>query len=293
MRVLSIPASGTIDLISKHLIHAFPHPRSYDFSSLITFRKKGGSMDCLYIVREIFIIDFNEVNWKSELSLFNKNDKNRIVNYINGRNLKFGFENQKYMFWILEKEKELPHEPSPLQNYNNHVYFQYDELCKGEKIVKIDSKTQHKEDDICLKELKKEFNDLMLEEYKSTEKEQIVKGRIGQSLFKKLLKRNGVKCAICPIDVEAFLIASHVKPWKDCSTRERLDINNGLLLCPNHDWLFDKGFISFDNKGDIIINFENNLTITSNMDVNERIKINLNSQQKEYMQWHQEKCFIK
>jgi len=41
------------------------------------------------------------------------------------------------------------------------------------------------------------------------------------------------------------LKASHIKAWKDCtSTQERLDSNNGLLLCANHDALFDQYLIS-------------------------------------------------
>jgi predicted restriction endonuclease len=48
---------------------------------------------------------------------------------------------------------------------------------------------------------------------------------------------------------EHFLIASHVKPWSESNHQERLDVNNGLLHCPNHDDLFDKGYISFIKMG--------------------------------------------
>ena len=49
------------------------------------------------------------------------------------------------------------------------------------------------------------------------------------------------------------LIASLVKPWRDSSPEEKTDVNNGLLLCPNHDKLFDLGYISFDENGKILI----------------------------------------
>ena len=49
-----------------------------------------------------------------------------------------------------------------------------------------------------------------------------------------------------------FLIASHIKPWSKCKSNQKLDVNNGLLLCPNHDRLFDEGWISFDEIGKII-----------------------------------------
>ena len=39
------------------------------------------------------------------------------------------------------------------------------------------------------------------------------------------------------------LVASHTKPWRDSTNEERLDGENGLLLTPTIDHLFDKGFI--------------------------------------------------
>lgn len=47
------------------------------------------------------------------------------------------------------------------------------------------------------------------------------------------------------------MIASHIKPWRDSSNFERLDGNNGLLLAPHIDKLFDKGWITFTLKGDL------------------------------------------
>ncbi len=61
-------------------------------------------------------------------------------------------------------------------------------------------------------------------------------------------------CAICGIHLPQMLIASHIKPFRDCAhVYEAMDNNNGLLLCRNHDYLFDQGFISFDEEGKIMI----------------------------------------
>lgn len=61
-------------------------------------------------------------------------------------------------------------------------------------------------------------------------------------------------CPICEIDIAHMLIASHIKPFRDCAhIYEAIDHNNGLLLCRNHDYLFDQGYISFDDNGYIII----------------------------------------
>lgn len=61
-------------------------------------------------------------------------------------------------------------------------------------------------------------------------------------------------CPICGIDIPHMLIASHIKPFRDCAhIYEAIDHNNGLLLCRNHDYLFDQGYISFDDDGKILI----------------------------------------
>ena len=68
---------------------------------------------------------------------------------------------------------------------------------------------------------------------------------------------------------EAVLIASHIKPWKDSDENERLDIDNGLLLCPNHDKAFDRGYISFDDNGLIIttIQYNDEIKLTCNKEI--------------------------
>jgi hypothetical protein len=49
------------------------------------------------------------------------------------------------------------------------------------------------------------------------------------------------------------LRASHCKPWRDANNEERLDGENGLLLTPDVDHLFDRGFISFEDNGTLLI----------------------------------------
>lgn len=61
-------------------------------------------------------------------------------------------------------------------------------------------------------------------------------------------------CPICGIDIPRMLIASHIKPFRDCAhIFEALDHNNGLLLCRNHDYLFDQGYISFNDDGKMLV----------------------------------------
>lgn len=61
-------------------------------------------------------------------------------------------------------------------------------------------------------------------------------------------------CPLCNIDIPHMLIASHIKPFRDCAhIYEAIDHNNGLLLCRNHDYLFDQGYISFADDGKLLI----------------------------------------
>jgi hypothetical protein len=40
-------------------------------------------------------------------------------------------------------------------------------------------------------------------------------------------------------------VASHIVPWSEPTEEERLDVNNGILLLPLYDALYDKHLISF------------------------------------------------
>ena len=122
-----------------------------------------------------------------------------------------------------------------------------------------------------------------------TERESVIKARIGQSIFKNALLVVEKKCRLCGVSDERFLVASHIKPWSQSNNQERLDVNNGLLLCPNHDWLFDKGFISFDDEGTIMISASLDEATKVFLNINENIKIALNEGQQKYMKWHQKK----
>lgn len=61
------------------------------------------------------------------------------------------------------------------------------------------------------------------------------------------------QCRVTSVDNSAHLRASHCKPWRDSNNEERLDGENGLLLTPSIDHLFDRGFISFQREGGLII----------------------------------------
>ncbi len=84
-------------------------------------------------------------------------------------------------------------------------------------------------------------------------KVELVRARRGQGFFKMQLRRFEHKCRITGVSDQRLLIASHIKPWRDSSDFEKLDGNNGFLLSPHVDRLFDKGYISFENNGDLLV----------------------------------------
>lgn len=86
-----------------------------------------------------------------------------------------------------------------------------------------------------------------------TDRAALVMARRGQGLFRQNVQRIERACRVTKVDRPEHLLASHAKPWRDSSNDERLDGENGLLLTPTIDHLFDKGFISFEDKGRLIV----------------------------------------
>jgi hypothetical protein len=86
-----------------------------------------------------------------------------------------------------------------------------------------------------------------------TEREEVRKARLGQGQFRKLLLEMwGARCAVTGADVPAVLTASHIKPWRCATNKERLDAHNGLLLLPQYDRLFDRGLLTFGADGGVV-----------------------------------------
>jgi putative restriction endonuclease len=86
-----------------------------------------------------------------------------------------------------------------------------------------------------------------------TEREALIVARRGQGLFKERVMLIEKRCRITRVSNPVHLRASHCRPWRDSNNEERLNGENGLLLTPSIDHLFDRGFISFEDSGDLIV----------------------------------------
>jgi hypothetical protein len=87
-----------------------------------------------------------------------------------------------------------------------------------------------------------------------TERKGLVTSRVGQGYYRQeILKKWDGKCSLTGCSLKDILISSHIKGWSECNDSERLDPDNGILLSPNVDSLFDKHLISFNDNGSMIL----------------------------------------
>lgn len=135
---------------------------------------------------------------------------------------------------------------------------------------------------------------LVLDEDKLTEQSAITKIRNGQNKFRKKLLKVIKKCPITKISDTRLLLASHIKPWAMSNNVERLDINNGFILSPLYDKLFDSGLITFS--------FQSEIVISNALTKNNIARIGIYNKQKitdlpikgreEYLKYHHSKVFL-
>jgi putative restriction endonuclease len=93
--------------------------------------------------------------------------------------------------------------------------------------------------------------DLTLED---TVRASLVQARRGQGRFRANVQALEQRCRLTGVTNPSLLVASHIKPWRLCaSAHERLDGMNGFLLTPDADLLFDRGFITFQDDGEVIV----------------------------------------
>lgn len=123
----------------------------------------------------------------------------------------------------------------------------------------------------------------------STEREGLVTSRVGQGAYRKgIIHRWNYQCAVTQFNDPRILIASHIVPWKDSTDDQRLDVDNGILLSPTYDALFDRHLISFDNSGKIILSDQISLEDYKKIGVDGKEKLSdISEGNKIYLEKHQ------
>ena len=166
--------------------------------------------------------------------------------------------------------------PSQNRVHNKNELINKGKICNNEVIEEI-------------QKIEKEIAPLKIDD---ESKKAIVNVRINQGKFRDLLlKRYNNKCCLCDVKNQKFLIASHIKPWAKSEPKEKADVDNGFLMCPNHDRLFDKGYITFDDEGKIIISEGLSENEKVSLNVNSKMHIELTENNKKYLKFHRENVF--
>lgn len=179
-----------------------------------------------------------------------------------------------------------------------HIIFQsvdYDDFTENDDLIdiylwnplKIGMKTSSK---ISMKGI---ISDKRKKEYKKpdkTERKGMVTSRVGQGYYRQQIidKWNGM-CPITGIDIKSILISSHIVRWSESTDKERLDPENGILLSPIFDSLFDRYLISFKDNGELLISKKLNQKNVIKLGLRKDIKINVSKGMIKYLIRHRKK----
>lgn len=184
---------------------------------------------------------------------------------------------------LIQWKKDVPE----ISDWN---YFIFTSFCDWlyRHNLHIDGKYLRREARISINTIVEEINGLNLS---GESKEAVIKVRVNQGVFRNRLLQRFNSCCLCGLSNQNLLIASHIKPWKVCEPEEKLDIDNGFLMCPNHDRLFDQGWITFDDDGKIIIadGLSENDRIT--LHIKNDMNISLTEKNKNYLKHHRKVVF--
>lgn len=122
-----------------------------------------------------------------------------------------------------------------------------------------------------------------------TQRLQLIQARVGQGLFRALVMGRDRRCRMTGVKDHRLLRASHIKPWRLANNAERLDSDNGLILSPHVDVLFDQRLISFENNGDLIVAPQLSSEVLTRWRIDPNANINgLSHRQAHYMESHRD-----
>jgi len=136
---------------------------------------------------------------------------------------------------------------------------------------------------------------ILSENIPNTTRKSLISARIGQGLFKERVARIEHACRITFVNNPTHLIGSHIKPWRESNNEERLHEANGLLLTPTADHLFDRGFISFEDSGDVLISPVVDLVSLKRMGLDPQHPprpVPFSTDQKHFLDYHRHEVFL-
>ncbi|WP_342598080.1 HNH endonuclease [Psychrobacillus sp. FSL H8-0483] len=242
--IISIPASGTLDLIYKYGIHAHPDKKGYEYKNSLyyTFRGKGGVMERLYFVEDIFRLNPYDKNIINN-TIQDTTQKKRVIHYIEERKNTYGFneQNTDYKFYILKpyiQLKNMPRHPKQA----NHCYFTINELLSGKTELKISNEkidvTYFNNSAFMSEEIS---NNLTYFEG-SAQKVLVNKYERNTKARQECLKHYGYNCTVCNFNFEkaygelakGIIHVHHIIPLHEIASKYEVNpIKDLRPVCPN------------------------------------------------------------
>lgn len=122
-----------------------------------------------------------------------------------------------------------------------------------------------------------------------TSRKGLVTSRVGQGYYRQeLLERFKSRCALTGCAIAEILVASHIVPWREATDAERLDADNGILLSPTYDALFDKHLISFTDNGVMLLALSLDDEVVKQLGIDPSLVLEVSEGMRPYLKRHRE-----
>ena len=127
---------------------------------------------------------------------------------------------------------------------------------------------------------------------KLTTRQLLIDARLGQGKFRTDVLQNwNDRCAVTGCALSEVIRASHIRPWSVSDSKQRVDADNGLPLVGNLDMLFDRGLISFQSNGRMLISKRLCPVQRKQLHVPKNLRRTPSAAQEIYLKYHRRYCF--
>ncbi len=121
---------------------------------------------------------------------------------------------------------------------------------------------------------------------------ELLKARNGQGSYRANLESNETSCRVTGVLDRRHLLATHIKPWSECDDAQMLDGANGLLMSPHVAHLFERGYVSFSDDGELLVSQELNPVVLAKWHIELPLHVGeFRPEQCYYLEYHRQQVF--